>query len=564
MTTTGPASAPRVWTAVLGAALVLALTYPTVPRATSVGRLDTNDGLFSIWNIGWIGHALTTAPRELLNANIFAPHTGTLAYSELNLVAGVLGLPWYAATGSALAATNGAIATALFLAFVVTAALVRRLTGSEEAARVSAAAFTFCPYVSARTPHVQLLMIFVLPLLLVATHRLVERPTIGRAAALALSLALAALASGYYGIYGGVAVAVLALAGARPAPRYWAALGIAVVMAGILLWPVLEVYEQAQRASGAPAVARSIDDARAWSANLSSYLASGSYAHSLWMPALYRWQPWVDVLFPGIGVLILAGVGVAAARTRAAWRRPLAGYTAMAVVAGWASFGPDAGLYRLVALVPGASFLRAPARFGIVVALGLSVLAGFGVARLTSRRRWLGAVLVLAIAAELGVRSEWGWPSWPLRTTTPVSDAYRTLATLPRGTFVEYPFPYVRSNYHNHASAMYWSTYHWQRLVNGYSDLIPPDFDQSSVTINFFPDAASFAIMRARNVRYVLWHIDEYRGGGPAEIAGRLSRYAPFLRAIVHTDREWLYEITGWPPPGWAPAEATMPAGGAR
>ena len=72
-------------------------------------------------------------PVHLLDANIFYPHTGTLAYSELNLVAGLFGLPWYAATHDPLAALNGSIAVGLWLAFMLMWHLVRRLTGSDGA-----------------------------------------------------------------------------------------------------------------------------------------------------------------------------------------------------------------------------------------------------------------------------------------------------------------------------------------------------------------------------------------------------------------------------------------------
>jgi len=81
----------------VGAALVCLMTWPTAPGLFTYGRLDTADGRFSIWNVGWIGHALTTSDT-LLDANIFYPHLGTLAYSELNLVAGLLGLPAFVAT----------------------------------------------------------------------------------------------------------------------------------------------------------------------------------------------------------------------------------------------------------------------------------------------------------------------------------------------------------------------------------------------------------------------------------------------------------------------------------
>ena len=64
----------------LGALLVVVMTAPTLTHPATVGRVDTNDGRFSIWNVAWIDHAVTTDPSHLLDANIFHPHTGTLAY----------------------------------------------------------------------------------------------------------------------------------------------------------------------------------------------------------------------------------------------------------------------------------------------------------------------------------------------------------------------------------------------------------------------------------------------------------------------------------------------------
>jgi hypothetical protein len=320
------------------------------------------------------------------------------------------------------------------------------------------------------------------------------------------------------------------------------------VVAGTVLAPVYWIYAQAREASGASEVVRTLDDARGWSANLASYLASSAVAHEWWLSALQARQRWNDVLFPGLGLVLLAGYGAIAMRS-AETRRIRWTYAGLAVVACWASFGPDAGLYQvLFVTVPGMSLLRAPARLGILVTLALAVLAGFGAARLVRRRSWLSAALVVMIAAELGVRTEaWGWPSWPLRETGPLPAAYRRLAELPRGALVEYQFPYERSNFHNHATAMYWSSYHWQPLVNGYSDLIPADFGDIVLPINYFPDAESFRIMKARNVRYVLWHIADYRGAGEAVITERLERYAAYLRPLARDDDIWLYEITGWP-----------------
>ena len=56
--------------------------------------------------MAWVAHALATDPAGLYDANIFVPHRDTLAYSENNIVAGVLGLPAYLLTGNPYATHN--------------------------------------------------------------------------------------------------------------------------------------------------------------------------------------------------------------------------------------------------------------------------------------------------------------------------------------------------------------------------------------------------------------------------------------------------------------------------
>jgi hypothetical protein len=540
---------PLIGALVIGAALVAIMTAPTLTRLTSVGRLDTNDGRFSIWNIAWVGHALLTAPASILDANIFYPHTGTLAYSELNLVAGLFGLPWYAVTRNPLAALNGSIAVALLLAFVLMWALVRRLTASNGAGLVAATAFTFCPYVSARTPHIQLLMIFVFPLVMLAFHRLAERPGIRAGFVLGAALAVAALACGYYGLFTGCALGLVAVLLAQRSRRYWLGLAVAMVTAAVIVAPVFLAFSSARAASGASLRPWAPDDARIYSANAAAYLASPAAAHDWWLPALDRWQQRTDVLFPGVILLVLAVAGASATRSAPGPRRIVFTYLALAGACVWASFGPDGGLYLLMhELIPGMSLLRAPARLGIVAVFALAVVSGFAVSAFSHRRRWLPVVLVVAVACELGVKTEaWGWPSWPLNRVPAVSPAYDRLARLPRGVLVEFPFPYVTSNFHNHAPAMFWSTYHWQPLVNGYSDIIPPDFSEIALPINYFPDPASFAIMKERHVRYVLWHVDRYDGPSLDVLTKRLAEYQAYFKPLVRTPDVWLYEIVQWP-----------------
>jgi hypothetical protein len=345
------------WARVVGlaAVLVVVLTYPTVPGFATMGRLDTGDGRFSIWNVGWIDHALTTSPAHVLDANIFYPHTGTLAYSELNLVAGALGLPVFIVTKNALAAHNSAVVIGLGLAFVCMWALVRRLAGSDEAGWVAATAFTFCPFVQSHTPHIQLLMSFGIPLSFLALDRLRETPSIRRAVELGAAVTVMGLSCAYYGIYGGAALAVAAIVFAKRERRYWIALAVAMVVTALLTAPVLVPYVRARAASGAADVTVRPGD-RGYSAELRDYATSPARAHA-WLN-----QNGPDSTFPGVIALGLAvtAVVVGVRRGDRRTKRLVWGYLAIAALAFWASFGPDAGLYRLVSIIPGASLLRAP------------------------------------------------------------------------------------------------------------------------------------------------------------------------------------------------------------
>jgi hypothetical protein len=534
----------------LAALLVTAMTYPLVPRMGTMARLDGGDAKFGLWNVAWVGHALLTQPMHVLDANIFYPHKGTLAYSELNLAAGILGFPGYAMTRNPLVALNSAIAIGLFLTFILTWALVRRLTGSAGAGLVAATAFTFCPNIPTRSAEIQLLMTFGIPLVFLAFHRFRERPGVARGIALGGALAVAGLACAYYGLYTATALAVLALALADRRREYWIGLGAAVVTMALIVAPVFVPYLAARRAVSAPSVAAA-DNVAQWSAHVSDLLASPTLGDRWWLPAVGRvFGPWQDPMFPGAVMLALAAV--ACARER---RREVAAYAAVAVFALWASLGPRFGLYSLLAnVIPGMALLRAPVRYGMVMAFALAVLAGFGARRLVGARAGWAAALVLLTAAELTVWAGPGTtPGWRLQPVPPIPTAYRMLANLPRGGVVVFPFPYRRVDYQGHTRAMFWSIFHWQPLVNGYSDVVPPDFNGIAAPINGFPSAEAFEILRQRNVRYVVWHIDTYDPTSRASLIARFPPYARYLRQLTTDDDVWLFEITGWPSGGSRP-----------
>jgi hypothetical protein len=177
------------------------------------------------------------------------------------------------------------------------------------------------------------------------------------------------------------------------------------------------------------------------------------------------------------------------------------------------------------------------------VLFGVAVFAGFAVARLERGRPWLVIVLMLAAMAELQV-------AWPLRAVPPVADGYRMLSQLPKAGVLVLQFPYRTGEWFPHAEYMFWSMYHWQPMVNGYSDYIPADIRDLAVPVNGFPDPASFRLLRERNVRYVAVDWRTYNEAATKIMRERFPPYAQYLRPLVTTEPVSLYEIVDWPEEG--------------
>jgi hypothetical protein len=523
-------------------AATVALTYPLAFHLGTLGRTENNDGQFSVWNVAWVARTLVVDPRHVFDANIFYPHRWALLYSEANLGAGVLAIPAYWLSRSPYVANNVVTLCAFVLSALGSYYLVRHLTGDRRAAVISALCFAFCPYVFAHLSHIQLLMTAGLPFSMLAFHRLADRPATGRAVVLGLVMAAQALSCGYYGIYVmlmvGFSTLLVATTRRRWADlRYWRAIGLAALVAIAVVAPLAWLYAGLQRTTG---FSRSLEDARAFSADWRAYLASSAYAHAWMLQWLDHWR---EVAFPGV---VATGFGVAGAvlawsnrrRHEVVWL-----YGGLALLAFWASMGPGGGLYTvLFRVVPGFTLLRAPSRFCVVVVFALSTLAGVGVADVLRRVRHPAATTValgVLTVAELAVPI-------PFRPVPPIAPAYRLLATLPRGAVLELPV-YSRRFGNLRSSYMLASTTHWMPLVDGYSDYIPEDFSQNLEALGEFPSGESFVVLERVPLRYAVFHVDTYAPDAMERLRARLVEFAPYLRVLWRDEHVWLYEIVGFP-----------------
>jgi len=523
------------------AMLTAALTYPLAFRLGDVGRADQSDGQWSIWIVAWVARTLVVDPLHVFDANIFYPHRSTLAYSEANLGAGLVAVPAYWATRNPYAAHNFAVLVSFLIAGVGMYYLVRYLVGDRRAAAVSAVCFAFCPHVFAHLAQVHALMTLWIPFVMLAFHRLSDRSTPGRGAALGLAMAAQAVWSGYYGVFVllMVSFAVFVTAGMRglwTVRRYWSSLGVGAIVAIALVAPLYVPYAELQ----AGGFKRTLEDAGSYAANWSSYLASSAAAHAWLLQFLPRWS---EVNFPGVVATFFGIAGMFLARSGRE-REIVAVYGGLTALAFWASFGPSAGLYTVLhTAVPVFSWLRVPSRFGLIVTFGLAVLAALAVKRLLSASRHAtlaGAAIAALAVVELRVPLD-------LPRAIPVAPVYRVLATLPRGPVIEMPFYYPEVGLYQHTKYMLASTSHWMPLVNGYSDFIPADFREHVMTLAPFPSRDALKILQPMNVRYAVFHLNGYNTENRNDVITRLAELAPYFRPLYADEHTRLYEIVGFP-----------------
>ena len=546
-------------------ALAFGMTYPLASGLERLGRFDSGDGQFSVWVVAWVARTLASDPFRVFDANIFYPHSGTLAYSEANLAAGILGIPAYWATGNPVFTHNVVVLLSIVLSAIGTYCLVRYLTGYRPAAAVAAVLFSCCSNVFAHLPHIQLLMTAALPFTLLAFHRVVDNPRPGASAALGMALLVAGLSCGYYGVYAAMAVTIgggyyLVARGYWRRGDYVVALASAAALSAVAISPVLYYYISVPKPWGA---FRQPDMVGEWSANWAAYFAAVGLGNR-WLNGLI--SDWKDVLFPGFVTLVLACGGVWAAihaprrsagaamegepgsdRLRTTGldrlRETVGFYLLLAGLFLWMSFGLAAGPYGIMYdHVPFMSYLRAPVRFGLMVTLCLAVVGGVGLAAwLRHRPRGWVAALAVGVAAVIELTPV------PLRLSElpPLPPAYNLLAALPDGAVAEFPFYYRPIDFYRHAEYMLNSTSHWKPLLNGYSDHFPYRFRKLAEALNQFPTEEGFRVLRASRTRYVVFHKRLYDGPSYASLMKRIARYRDRLRPLLTDGAVMLFELTG-------------------
>ncbi len=614
------------------ALLTLALTWPLARGLARDLPADFGDPLLNSWILTHDAQQLTRALageagalHSYWNLPIFFPHPLALAYSEHLTPQAIQILPVYWASRNPILCYNVLFLSTFVLSAFGAFLLVRELTGDAAAALLAGIAFGFAPYRIAALSHVQVLSSTWMPFALYGFRRFF---TTRRAAPLAggtTAWIAQNLSCGYYLLFFSP-VAALYLLWELTMRRLWrdgavlarVALAVAVMTAATL--PFLLPYLHLRRLGFSP---RSLDETMKFSADAFSYFTADVHLR-LWGSIARAWPGPEGSLFPGVAVVVLAGVAVAqvwrdAARNvdgaRPAWIRPfgwllaVAAALTMALMFGWSlrmpavnpvikitslnraaamtsaiaamllivsarartialrvlsspagffltitllamllSFGPainargrlveDDTLYgMLFRHVPGFDGVRVPARFGMIVAFGLAVLAGCGAAALGRgrRARWIVSAACLLIVAEgcavpipINVNDttykQPGLAALPdtLAPNGSPPPVYAFAAQLPASSvLLELPLgePAFDVRY------MLYALGHGRTLVNGYSGGAPAPYLMLGETIGDFdahPEQAWRAIL-ASGATYVIVHEAGYEPGRGARTSEWLA-----------------------------------------
>jgi hypothetical protein len=308
------------------------------------------------------------------------------------------------------------------LTAMATYALARYLYDSHAAALIAGLVFAFSPVRMAQAAyHADLVQTQWLPLYLLALVALVDRLTVWRAIALAVTLTAVALANDY-------AALIAVLVSPVVIGAFWIIrpdanrnlrplLGPAIVFAMVLLAGGYVMISRQIGPFGAPAAAYPIDEVGYYRARWWAYLTPsidhplfGRLAEGIVYGRGINMELLEQQVYVGFGFLTLAlfAFVMAAAKWQTRWRN-VAAVAAVGAVALLISMAPLSGTCGSASLAPGCLMyhwlpvLRVYGRFSMAVSLAVALAAGAGavlLARMSSIGRYAAGALLVAGVLE--------------------------------------------------------------------------------------------------------------------------------------------------------------------
>lgn len=494
----------------------LALTYPLVLQpASHIPLGDEKAGtvpFFNLWSLQWNIDQLMSGYPNYWDAPIFAPTKGTFAFSEPQPLSAILAAPLWLGLASPALAYNALVLLFLTLNGWFAYWLLRAWNLSPLPALLAGIFVQSLPFIAQEMGVLQLIAIFGFTWSLLYLHRFLafHPAAAGMAVAyhsslgLALALPVTFFTCGYYGLFALLFLPLALLGQLQPRHLNAKTLGhlaaislLALALVGPFLWAQRERLVDL-------GLNRDIRSITANSARLEYY---GNFLdYNLWWGRLLHLQPGQGQrLFPGFGLMLLAGLGVLAPqRPRVKLYLLLAIALALVLSLGLQLRLGEVEPYQwLREYVPGFAQLRSPFRFAVLVQLHLALLAGFGLQVVSAHRsvQVVVAALVIfeALALPVPLQSlpvpvrDAPWQTWLNSRSQP--------ATIVRLPFAPGP-----------AATDFEQTTRWMLegravsgdMVNGYSGFFPEDHHLVREEMRRLPTHRGIALLRNKGVDYIV------------------------------------------------------------
>ncbi len=516
----------RAWlVSAMGFALLTRLMAgPLVDFDNLADAIHPGDARLLAWTLAWDAHALLSG-LPLFDANMFHPQAGALGWAEHHVGLGLFAVPVFALTGNAVYTYWCLWLSAFVLNGLAMQALAFRVTKDAAAAFAAGLVYAFAFFRMQRAHgHIQMLWTWALPLMLLAAHGWVARPSTSRTVIVTGLVVLQALSGWYLAVDVALLLLVAApclLPGRTVTARHaWLALGAALVVVPTLLW-FAGAYTHLPGNTLAEVQGNSADVASYLTPPANTWPGRWLGSRGLLQPRLIWGEQTLYLGAVGLG-LAIAGIG--------RWFRAPDRLTAAAAPSGGVglllSFGPGASGHRpfdWFTMLPAMGLLRAPGRFALLVVFGQALLVAGGVVWL--RQSWrraapaaLAVLLVAGLAESYVVDFPGGGPP-----REPIPAVYRRIASLPPGPVLSLPtYRFAPDNFRE-ADYLLFSTAHWQPVVNGFGRHEPPGHKARMATLARCPAADAGQQRREMRVRYVVLHPDR---------ASELARAADAATAV--------------------------------
>lgn len=547
--------------------LTATLTYPLILNMAHSIEGEMGDPLLNTWILGWDIHKLTTGLNGFWDTNMFYPENLTLAYSEHLLGSALLGLPIFLLTKNIILTYNFVFLLSFFLAGLGAYFLVFYLTKNRWAGIIAGIIYAFAPFRFAHLGHLQLLTAQWMPFCLLFLHKFFRKGDNKNLVLFIFFFLLQSLSCNYYAAFLSLAVAIFILYYVLIFKKYiqkifCLKLFFALVVIFLVMIPFVLSYYSLQKDMG---FKHPLGEVIFFSAQSQSYLAAPPF-NLLWGKIIADFGGNEKYLFIGLMALILMFFGWLPELIRQKrLDKDKIFYLFFLFLAFILSLGPIIVLFGhtlpgpyivLFEYIPGFEGVRVPARFGILFLLAASVLAGYGLKEILEHqiirfKQLFKYIFILFVILFLNFEYiSLPLPVKSMKVGQEVPEVYQWLAEQPEDfAIIELPMPPLGPDViwyeqtPKEAPYLYYSTYHWKKLVNGYSGYTAPSYFMIWQEMNDFPSQNSMDLLRGLGVKYCIVHLDKYSVDRQEQLMKEIEQRESLKLTKSFEPKDYVYQI---------------------